>query len=76
MRKVLITFFSGFVLLFVFASLGLAQRHHLTYTGAHFSGDSSDNFWRTGDGIANLGSTEAYYDALINFPDSANGMQV
>jgi len=76
MRKTLNVFFGVVFLLLVFTSQGLTQRHHLTFTGAHFSGDSLDNFFRTGDGIANISSGEAWFDAPVNFPDSANGMQV
>ena len=76
MRKALITFFGILILLFVFASQGVAQRHHLTYSGPHFSGDAADNFHRQSSGIGNWGSAEAWFSAPVNFPDSANGMQV
>jgi hypothetical protein len=76
MRKTLNAIFGAMILLFLFASTGMAQRHHLNYTAAHFSGDSSDNFLRTGDDIANLGTGMAWFDGAVNFPDSANGMQV
>ena len=76
MRKALITFFSGFVLIFVFASLGLAQRHHLTYTAAHFHGGTNVEGYYCGGNYIYKPTEGGYLFAPVAFPDSAIGMQV
>ena len=76
MKKVLLAIIGVLALVFVFTSAGFAQRHHLTYTSGHFSGDTANNFFKTSASIGNLDSAEAWLYAPVVFPDSANGMQV
>ena len=75
MKKVLFAIIGVLVLVFVFSSAGFAQQHHVTYTAGHFSGDSTVEFWNTGNILGKPGEDGFLY-APVNFPDSANGMQV
>ena len=63
------------VLILVFTSFSMAQRHHLTYTGAHFSGDSTGEHRNNGNWVSSNSASHVLY-APVSFPDSANGMQV
>lgn len=63
------------ILVLVLTSLGIAQRHHLTFAGAHFYGDSTKEYRNNGNGVS---AQTTFQDLLapVSFPDSANGMQV
>lgn len=63
------------ILVLVLTSFGIAQRHHLTFTGANFNGDSTDEYLNSGNSVSVQTTSHALL-APVSFPDSANGMQV
>jgi hypothetical protein len=63
------------ILILVLTSFGMAQLHHLTFTGAHFNGGTAVEYANSGHFVGKLNTGGSLY-APISFPDSANGMQV
>jgi hypothetical protein len=76
MKKSLILFLGLGILLCLMATTGFAQQYHLMYSGNHFRGYDFDDDWNGFSGGIYGMTAGTELTTGVNFPDSADGMQV